>query len=58
MSDEEEGMPVKPKQPAMPPSARALPKPARMEDQIFSFIDLSDDVASLAARRDIRSFAT
>ncbi|KAF8606031.1 hypothetical protein BDV93DRAFT_554351 [Ceratobasidium sp. AG-I] len=72
MSDDEEGVPTKFKptlgvpssnvkghwQPsAISTSVRNQLSPLRPEDQSFSFIDLSDDVASIAARRGIRSFA-
>ncbi|KAG9127914.1 hypothetical protein FRC07_007565 [Ceratobasidium sp. 392] len=56
MSDEEDGAPVMKMKPSIPPSVRNQLAPARAEDQSFSFIDLTDDIASLVARRDARSF--
>lgn len=42
--------------PVLSSSVREQLIPLKVEDQSFSFIDLSDDVASLAARRGVRSF--
>ncbi|KAG8683706.1 hypothetical protein FRC09_015905 [Ceratobasidium sp. 395] len=57
MSDDEDGAPVMKIKPSIPPSVRnQLISPSRSEDQSFSFIDLTDDIASLVARRDARSF--
>ncbi|QRV88899.1 hypothetical protein RhiJN_16917 [Ceratobasidium sp. AG-Ba] len=54
MSDEEDGVPAINVKPTLPPSVRHQLAPPRGEDQSFSFIDLTDDIASLAARRGTR----
>ncbi|KAG9102516.1 hypothetical protein FRC06_001892 [Ceratobasidium sp. 370] len=55
MSDDEDGAPVVRVKPRIPRSVRNQLAPSRTEDHGFSFIDLTDDIASLVARRDVRS---
>jgi hypothetical protein len=55
MSDDEDGVPVMRIRPRIPRCTCNQFAPPRTEDQGFSFIDLTDDVASLVARRDVRS---
>ncbi|KAG8748406.1 hypothetical protein FRC10_005953 [Ceratobasidium sp. 414] len=55
MSDDEDFVSVARVKPRIPRSVRNQLAPPRTEDHGFSFIDLTDDIASLVARRDVRS---
>ncbi|KAG9097958.1 hypothetical protein FS749_005020 [Ceratobasidium sp. UAMH 11750] len=55
MSDDEDGASAIRVKPKIPRSVRNQLAPLRTEDQGFSFIDLTDDIASLVTRRDALS---